>query len=78
MRMNVLHHLHHKIEFICEINTKWNQSGNKECQKINTLSTSVLKRGLLICTIASEINVTPKGVRLSEKLQLTAALCDEI
>ena len=29
-------------------------------------------------TIASKINVTPKGVRLSEKLQLTAALCDEI
>ena len=30
------------------------------------------------CTIASKINVTPKGVRLSEKLQLTAALCNEI
>ena len=29
-------------------------------------------------TIASKINVTPKGVRLSEKLQLTAALCNEI
>ena len=26
----------------------------------------------------SKINVTPKGVRLSEKLQLTAALCNEI
>ena len=24
-----------------------------------------------LCTIASKINVTPKGVRLSEKLQLT-------
>ena len=30
------------------------------------------------CTIASKINVTPKGVKLSEKLQLTAALCNEI
>ena len=29
-------------------------------------------------TIASKINVTTKGVRLSEKLQLTAALCNEI
>ena len=29
-------------------------------------------------TIASKINVTPKGVRLSEKLQSTAALCIEI
>ena len=29
-------------------------------------------------TIAGKINVTPKGVRLSEKLQLTAALCNEI
>ena len=28
--------------------------------------------------IASKINATPKGVRLSEKLQLTAALCNEI
>ena len=25
-----------------------------------------------------KINVTPKGVRLSEKLQITAALCNEI
>ena len=30
------------------------------------------------CTIASKINGTPKSVRLSEKLQLTAALCNEI
>ena len=30
------------------------------------------------CTIASKINVTPEGVRLSVKLQLTAALCNEI
>ena len=29
-------------------------------------------------TIASKINVTPKGVRLSEKLLLFAALCNEI
>ena len=29
------------------------------------------------CTITSKINVTPEGVRLSEKLQLTAALCNE-
>ena len=29
-------------------------------------------------TIARLINVILKGVRLSEKLQLTAALCDEI
>ena len=29
-------------------------------------------------TIASKINATPKGVRLSEKLQFTAALCNEI
>ena len=33
---------------------------------------------LVNCAIASKINVTPKGVRLSEKLQLTAALCNEI
>ena len=32
----------------------------------------------LICNIGSKINVTLKGVILSEKLQLTAALCDEI
>ena len=32
----------------------------------------------LECTIASKTNGTPKGVRLSEKLQLTAALCNEI
>ena len=31
-----------------------------------------------ICTIASKINVTTKGIRLSEKLQLTAALYNEI
>ena len=30
------------------------------------------------CTIASKINVTPKCARLSEKLELTAALCNEI
>ena len=30
------------------------------------------------CTIESKINVTPKGARCSEKLQLTAALCNEI
>ena len=30
------------------------------------------------CTIASKICVTPNVVRLSEKLQLTAALCNEI
>ena len=30
------------------------------------------------CAIASKINGTPKGARLSEKLQLTAALSDEI
>ena len=29
-------------------------------------------------TIASKINVTPKGVRFLEKLHLTAALCNEI
>ena len=29
-------------------------------------------------TIASKVKVTPKGVRLSEKLQLIAALCNEI
>ena len=27
--------------------------------------------------IASKINATPEGVRLSEKLKLTAALCNE-
>ena len=31
----------------------------------------------IICTIASKINVTPKGVRFSE-LHLTAPLCNEI
>ena len=30
------------------------------------------------CAIASKINVAPKGVRLSEKLKLTAALVNEI
>ena len=40
----------------------------------NLLLLKVLKKS----TIASKINVTPKGVRLSEKLQLTAALCIEI
>ena len=29
-------------------------------------------------TIASKINVTPKAVRLLRKLQLSAALCNEI
>ena len=32
----------------------------------------------LLCTIASKINITSKGVRSSEKLELTAALCNEI
>ena len=36
------------------------------------------RRGSNYGTIASKITVTPKGVRLSEKLQLTAALCNEI
>ena len=36
--------------------------------KINTIS-------FQCSAIASKINVTPKGVILSEKLQLTAALC---
>ena len=36
------------------------------------------KQFLLRCIVASKINVTPKGVRLSEKGQLTAALCNEI
>ena len=40
----------------------------------NHSSPHVLWKG----TIASKINVTPKGVRLSQKLQLTAALCNEI
>ena len=31
-----------------------------------------------ICAIASKINITPKAIRLSEKLRLTAALLDEI
>ena len=31
-----------------------------------------------LCTIASKIDVTPKDVALSEKLQLTSALCNEI
>ena len=30
------------------------------------------------CTIASKISVTPKRVRFSEKLDSTAALCNEI
>ena len=30
------------------------------------------------CIIVSKINVTPIGVILSEKLQLTAAICNEI
>ena len=30
------------------------------------------------CTITSKINVTPKKLRLPEKLQLTAALCNKI
>ena len=30
------------------------------------------------CTIASKINVTLKGARLSENLLLTVALCNEI
>ena len=33
---------------------------------------------LLSNTIASKINISTKGVRLSEKLQLAAALCNEI
>ena len=33
---------------------------------------------ILAPALASKINVTPKGIRLSEKLQLTAALCNEI
>ena len=32
----------------------------------------------LSCTITCKKNVTPKGVRLSESLQLTTALCNEI
>ena len=36
------------------------------------------KNILMLYTIASIINVAPKGVRLSEKRQLTAALCNEI
>ena len=31
-----------------------------------------------LTSIASKINVTHKGVKLSEKLELTAALCNEI
>ena len=31
-----------------------------------------------VCTIASKMNVTPKGVILSEKLQLTATLWNEM
>ena len=34
----------------------------------------IIKLSKRLCTIASKINVTPKCVRLSEKLQLTAAL----
>ena len=32
----------------------------------------------LICNIGGKINVTPKSVILPEKLQLAAALCNEI
>ena len=34
--------------------------------------------GVLKSTTTSKINVTLKGFRLSKKLQLTAALCNEI
>ena len=33
---------------------------------------------MILGTITSKINATPKGVRLSENLQLTTALCNEI
>ena len=36
------------------------------------------QRGSNYGTITIKITVTPKGVRLSEKLQLNAALCNEI
>ena len=32
----------------------------------------------MIVDVASKINVTAKGARLSEKLRLTAVLCNEI
>ena len=35
-------------------------------------------RDFSLSIMASKINVTPKGVRLSKILQLTAALCNEM
>ena len=50
------------------------------CECVLKLSShsAIKKIGHQQGTIASKINVTPKGVRLSEKLQLIAALCDKI
>ena len=52
------------------INRHWLQS-SIPLSKEDNYSTEII-RG----TIASKINGTPKGVRLSEKWQLTAAFCN--
>ena len=43
----------------------------------NTIPSLLLEYGIISTVHTSKINHTPKGVRLSEKLQLTAALCNE-
>ena len=50
----------------------------KKKKKIDAVILPIIKYIALKGTIADIINVTSKGVRLSEKLQLTAALCNEI
>ena len=55
----------------------WLADSNNLQATVLELVCNLIKEINLYC-IASKINVTLKGVRLSEKLQLTAALCNEI
>ena len=63
-----------KISFILDRNlAKANCTGNRICTSCDIV---VLGEHITtLCTIASRINGTPKSVRLSETLQLTASLC---
>ena len=55
----------------------------KNIKKWNQISMQIRRRRALLLasaigTVTSKIIVTPKGATLSEKLQLIAALCNEI
>ena len=62
---------------MCTFNgLKLNRNLKKRTFKV--LQNKTQRKTEFVCIVTSKINDTPKDVRFSEKLQITAALCNEI